>query len=423
MTDMDKWKEAAECYATATSVPCSSVSVPVAPEDSPCALCRHVSGDLAQLCAEDHTHSCSLAERFGGSYTYLCRLSLMFWASPVLFDGVVASALIAGPVLTLPKDEVAHEAARMSGGLAEGFLQELDQVKTLEIGRVKSLAELLRMCAAWVSGYSGDSMSKAHRFLDQQSRLSEYIHDLKRRFSGKQSQALLRYSLETEEQLQEAVRQGDHAAAQSAAHEILGAMHMAGFEEPKTLRFRIQEILALISRAAVKGGAETAGILESSAALADMLASLSSFEQMSELFLQAVGQYADKVVEAKELKHEEAIKKTLRFINESYWEKITLQQASAAAGFSPSYLSRIFKVEMRCSFSAYVNQVRISHAKKLLKHTSATLVEIAGMVGYDDQSYFSKVFKSVTGITPGSYRERSGTFPSQTFEIHDKQNV
>ncbi len=419
---MDSGNEVAEYYAISSFVPCSFVSVPVDPKGLPCTLCSCLSDELVQACSHDHTYSCGLAERFGGSYTYLCRLSLMFWASPVLTDGVMTSALIAGPVLTLPMDEVASEAARLAGSVPEGFSHALGKIDVLAVDRVRSLAELLRMCAAWVSGYSGESMTRVHRFLDQQSRFSEYIHDMKRQFSGTQSRDLVRYSLETEEQLQEAIRQGDHAAAQAAAHEILGALHLSGFDSPETLRCRIQEIITLVSRSAIKGGAEATAVLENSSLFAGRLPRVGSLEQLSGLVLQAVGQFTDFVVAAKQLKHEEAIKRTLRFINENYWEKITLQRASSIAGFSPSYLSRIFNVEMHCSFSAYVNQVRISHAKKLLKHTSATLVEIAGMVGYEDQSYFSKVFKSVTGITPGTYRERSGTFPSRTFEIHDDQD-
>ena len=48
-----------------------------------------------------------------------------------------------------------------------------------------------------------------------------------------------------------------------------------------------------------------------------------------------------------------------------------------------------------------------------------SLVEIAGMVGYEDQSYFTKVFKKMTGLSPGKYREKRGKIDLETQEIHN----
>jgi YesN/AraC family two-component response regulator len=75
---------------------------------------------------------------------------------------------------------------------------------------------------------------------------------------------------------------------------------------------------------------------------------------------------------------------------------------------SPAYFSRIFKEEMGENFNSYVNLIRIEAAKKLLLNEQVPLVDISSLVGFEGQSYFSKVFKKMTGMTPGRFREARG---------------
>lgn len=60
---------------------------------------------------------------------------------------------------------------------------------------------------------------------------------------------------------------------------------------------------------------------------------------------------------------------------------------------------------MGVSFSNYLNKIRIEQSKLLLKNTDSSIVEIAMEVGFEDQSYFSKVFKNLTKMTPKQYRQ------------------
>jgi YesN/AraC family two-component response regulator len=64
----------------------------------------------------------------------------------------------------------------------------------------------------------------------------------------------------------------------------------------------------------------------------------------------------------------------------------------------------LFKQEMGITFTDYLNQVRINRSCELLTNTSLNLIDVSLQAGFDDQSYFSKVFKKLKGITPKSYR-------------------
>ena len=73
--------------------------------------------------------------------------------------------------------------------------------------------------------------------------------------------------------------------------------------------------------------------------------------------------------------------------------------------FSKTYLSRIFKEETGENISSYINKVRIDRAKLLLADQNISLVDVAALTGFEDQSYFTKVFKAITGQSPKKYRE------------------
>lgn len=68
------------------------------------------------------------------------------------------------------------------------------------------------------------------------------------------------------------------------------------------------------------------------------------------------------------------------------------------------YLCRKFKNTFQISMVTYLNNLRIEHAKQLLEDPAIKIRQIAHEVGYEDEKYFSRQFKKVTGITPGEYR-------------------
>ena len=92
------------------------------------------------------------------------------------------------------------------------------------------------------------------------------------------------------------------------------------------------------------------------------------------------------------------------YITAHYMEKLTLRDLASRLFVSDSYLSKLFRQEMDISFNDYLNKTRIEHSIDLMQQTDLPLLEIAGMVGFDDQSYFTKVFKRTTGKTPRQYK-------------------
>lgn len=93
------------------------------------------------------------------------------------------------------------------------------------------------------------------------------------------------------------------------------------------------------------------------------------------------------------------------FINNNYYQNITLDEMSEKFYISPYHLSRTFKKITGFNFTDYINGVRIKEAQKLLVKTNMHIAGIAEKVGYKSNTHFGRVFKSITGMSPIVYRE------------------
>ncbi len=92
------------------------------------------------------------------------------------------------------------------------------------------------------------------------------------------------------------------------------------------------------------------------------------------------------------------------YLSDHYMDKITLHELASTLFVSDSYLSKLFRQELGISFTEYLNKIRVDRSIDLIREGKHSLLEIAGMVGFDDQSYFTKVFKRYTGVTPRVYK-------------------
>lgn len=96
----------------------------------------------------------------------------------------------------------------------------------------------------------------------------------------------------------------------------------------------------------------------------------------------------------------------IEFVEENYVSKLTVQSAADHFGYSKQYFCKWFKSEMGTTFNEFLNTVRIHHACKYI--ANGHLVEEASeKCGFSDPSYFTKVFKRYTGITPKAYALKS----------------
>ena len=102
------------------------------------------------------------------------------------------------------------------------------------------------------------------------------------------------------------------------------------------------------------------------------------------------------------------IRNAKAYIRKNYAQPITLEEVSAAIGFSVNYFSTLFKKETGSGFAKYLTRVRMDEARALLRDTNQSVADICKCVGYSDLKHFTRTFKAETGLTPGEYRKLYG---------------
>ncbi|MDF2964154.1 MAG: two-component system response regulator, partial [Paenibacillus sp.] len=94
-----------------------------------------------------------------------------------------------------------------------------------------------------------------------------------------------------------------------------------------------------------------------------------------------------------------------KYIQNHYHQDITLQEIANHFYLSREYISRKFKQEFQVNLSDYLSNIRLEKAKLLLLNPHLRIAQVAEMVGYEDEKYFSKVFKKMSGFSPNEYRK------------------
>jgi two-component system, response regulator YesN len=413
--------EIANHYAQSTGISCRIINDSILlDEKSNFCFCKiandHSDKRIGPLCGRTHLHNARQAERFGGSFIYFCSSFLLYWSSPIIKDGVLIGAFIAGPAMMVTKEEVIEEWKKLYPSLTEDVFREyVDEIPIITPERSRSLSELLLMCAGWVRETYNSILVESREYQKQQSHISEYIHELKNSTS---EESTVSYPIEKEDELLSAISRGNRDQAQRLLNEILGNVFFSSGRDFEIIKFRILELIILLSRASIDGGANPDDIFTYNYRYLREIEQFTNVDSLAYWLSGVLNRFASQVFNLQEVKHVDRLERTLHYINSHYTEKISLEDAASYAALSPAYFSKIFKEEMNCSFTIYINRIRIDHARTLLRTTPCTLIEISGLVGFEDQSYFSRVFKSIAGISPGKYRENSGKIQRDKQEIH-----
>ncbi len=107
----------------------------------------------------------------------------------------------------------------------------------------------------------------------------------------------------------------------------------------------------------------------------------------------------------KDYKSLEKMKLILKYVENHYMNKITIEEIAGEVGLSTSHFMKYFKNTMGTSFIDYLNEYRLTMASRLLVSSDSSILAIASEVGYENLSYFNRTFKKRFAMTPREYRK------------------
>jgi YesN/AraC family two-component response regulator len=339
----------------------------------------------------------------------MCRLGFSYWISPFLANGCSAGSFIAGRVLGIERREAVERIRTVSGGkISEAQAREyLKDIPEKSLEDIKAMAQILLVCAAQIEKSSGDYAEITRKQFGQHVKLPDQIKFIK--VQRARSSPDSGYSLDKERALLAALRRGDHEKGKRILEELMRDIGCSNLDNFAALQLRALELAVLLSRSALgMGNSKNAAMIEAIDQYFKRIREAGSFEELMETLNAIIKRMAVPIFSFQGMRHASALRKAERFIWENFTRRVSLREIADASGLSGSYFSTIFKEEMGENLSSYLNRLRMEKAIALLTETEISLNEISAACGFEDQSWFSKIFKSYTGMSPGKYRGQGG---------------
>ena len=319
--------------------------------------------------------------RWDGKYIYYCPMDLIFIATPIIDEyNLLTGGVIVGPII-MGESEDYEIGCDVSG------------VPNMDTARVNDLAEVS-------ASLFSDKRSSAKK-----DNVTDFLNAIYRELEL--LPGISEYPIELEKRLQSAIAGGDEKNAKEYLNRLLGEIFFRSRGDFKVIKARSLELVVLLSRSAIEGGADIERILALTNDYHSEINSFDTTEKLSVWLSGVINRFIGYIFDLRDARHSVTLRKMIRYIKSNYNTKITLEEISEHVGMSKSYVSKIFNEGMGMSISAYVNKTRVEKSKRLLRDTELPIVEIANLTGFEDQSYFTKQFKAETGLSPKEFRENN----------------
>ena len=104
-------------------------------------------------------------------------------------------------------------------------------------------------------------------------------------------------------------------------------------------------------------------------------------------------------------KDNEMINKVIDYLHDNYRKNISNSQIARHFNYHTNYINRIFKQHTGMSLRQYIINIRIRKAMELLSHSDISITVTSREIGYENVTYFSRLFKEKVGLTPSKYKQ------------------
>jgi len=366
-----------------------------------CRLVRGSEGGRAR-CIAERRRAVEIAAETGQSFITICHAGIVLVCVPVVDRDAVHGGMFFGKCLWEPPTEiVADDVAKRLRDVSADPGEIARALKGLPVVRGRQIhkaAEFLFDLLYEVGGFDARVIRWRRQRAEQQSEIGEFIQERKK------LGAKWQYPLESERALLQKVKIGDRTGAKEILNSILGTILFKDIGDLGILKVRLLELLSVLSRAAVEGGVAVDVMLEKNLAYINRLMQIDNQEDLCAWISAALNEFLELVYSSQDSRKITQVTPAINYIDANYDKPITLAEIAKASHLSASRLAHIFKEQMGITLIDYVTNVRIEQAKELLLATDQSCTEICFQVGYNNQSYFTRTFKSIVGMTPRHFR-------------------
>ena len=323
-------------------------------------------------CSKFHLDALNESRVKKGSHLYNDSLGNFFWTSPLYDKNIYAGALVAG-------------------NIKDGGIFNRDQIE--------AMSRLLELCAGELT------IREQSAFIPK---------SIVRKKSNVSNTAIVKHSreegpdflAEKERMIFAAYRRGDMETGKKFIKEFMDYLLKSFPDNIDIFRLGGIELLVLLSREAAREGEDIRELLDQNNRYLQRIQESENTNEIMKFIYLISERIGGKLFSFKGMRHSSALRKAERYIWNNYTRKLSLEEIAHASGLSAPYFSTIFKEEIGENLSSYLNRLRVDKASNMLIASKKPLKEIAEVCGFEDQSWFSKIFKKFTGLSPGKFREK-----------------
>ncbi|MDD3925906.1 MAG: PocR ligand-binding domain-containing protein, partial [bacterium] len=325
------------------------------------------------------------ASKLGEPYIFFCHSGLVEWVAPIVAEDRYLGCVVCGQVLMWQPDDIfLNDIREKNDGLNIDHDELMGAARELKIvsgPKVQAAAELIFVIANHLAKTGLVTLMQRREISEQQSRLNDEIQarkTLEEELEQSKSVAISPlYPLEKERELLAKVRMGDRLGAKEILNNLLGDIFFKSAGHPEVIKARVLELVVVLSRAAVEGGASLERLLGLNFYYLQELYEIDSLDELSHWIARALDGFIDAVYDIRDLKNFRVIKQTVDYIEQNYNRDLSIDEIAKAVHLSPFYLSHLFKQQMDSTLVECLTGVRIEKAKQMLKETSRSITQVA----------------------------------------------
>lgn len=401
-------------YYYTTQMPCvfiDEVGETVYSEGEQQSYCKKIKSYLHENapCNQSHLYASKQADELGEAYVFFCPAGLVHITVAIKNGQIFNGAIVVGPFQMSEPDSVevdnllkSYSIPMSEKNLMKVYYNAIPQISTKT---VRYYLQLLTVLAKDIMADSHSQMQKKKAFFEEQRLISETIQEMKET----ELDAVIHekeYPLHLEKELNTRIIRGDEMGAKAILNELLGFVFFSHRGDSNRIIAMCIELIVIMSRAAVEGGARYEEVSKITHPIYEKAFKSDDIETICMWLLDMLEKMILLIFPITVDKKEQmtVIKKAVQYMNQNLRENLTLELVAKQVNLSTTYFSRLFSSEMQTTFVEYLSMIRVEQSKTYLANGNYSISDIALILGFSDQSYFSKVFKKVEGITPGKYR-------------------
>ncbi|WP_455542341.1 PocR ligand-binding domain-containing protein [Intestinibacter sp.] len=380
------------------------------PKDvSMCEFCSYIRSNEegVKKCEKSYQKACKEAFRWKTTYFFRCHAGLVMWSVPIIADNENIGCIICGQVLLWEADEFFLEELKESNQDLFDFDIICEKVKQLDVisaEKCQSAAEMLLLVVNYIVRTNNNI------FLEQRNRQywrNQIIKEIEERKKGNIDK-IFDYDtyFKREKKLLQYVRVGNKEKIINFLPIIFTDIDVLSEYNTQKIKLRATELVVNMSRAIVEGGLDSKLSIDKAEHFYKKVEGCKTSEDVFSYLNKFILELVDDIFILTQNKQVSLLKEARAFISNNYDQNITIEDVAESVCLSSSYLSHLFREKLNCTVNNYITRVRIEKSIELMSMRELSVQEISEKVGFNSQSYFTKIFKKYIGVTPITYRNK-----------------